>query len=246
VFEMLDGVEILLAEGAAVPSRPVMRAAFEAKLIVEYVTESDSTRRGAAYIVCDVHRRLTGLHRWNPDGDKGRELRAEFRKDNVARELSIPDVPDLQERIAGLRRVLKKPHLREATDEYDRLHELRKHPPFHSFWGGPGDTQQLARHLGRGAQYEILYRTWSATAHGLDLSRQLTSQDGQAAVRVFRDPAELASTYTLAISFGLEGMRALLKHYRPDELRGAAFSRWYSDEVKPTLDELVRVGKDEK
>jgi hypothetical protein len=63
---------------------------------------------------------------------------------------------------------------------------------------------------------------------------------------VFRDPAELASTYTLAISFGLEGMRALLKHYRPDELRGAAFSRWYSDEVKPTLDELVRVGKDEK
>jgi hypothetical protein len=242
VFEMLDGVDILLLEAAVIPSRTVMRAAFEAKLIVEYVTEADSTRRGAASIVCEVHRRLRGLERWDPDSSKGRELRAEFRKDTVARSLTIPAVPDLLERRDGLRRVLRRPHFEDAAKEYYRLRALRRHPAFHAFWGGPGDTQQLARHVGRGAQYEILYRTWSSTAHGLDLSRQLTSKDGEAAVRVFRDPEELATSYTLAISFGLETMRAVLNHYRPAELQNGSFARWYRGEVKPVLDQLAGVG----
>jgi hypothetical protein len=233
VFEMLDGVEILLREGAVVPTRPLLRSAFEAKLIVEYVTEDESSERGAAYVVEEIHRRIKSLERFDPATDIGKSFQAEFAGDRIGAAISIPVVHDIKQRIASLQKLLDKSHLRAAAAEYVALKKKGRVPPFYGFWGGPRTVEQLARHLKRGGQYEILYRTWSRTAHGLDLERQLTGNDGQAAVRVFRDPSDIATAYSLAISFGLETIRAILSHYRPDELAGGSFARWYANTVQP-------------
>lgn len=227
VFEMLDGVDILLREAAVVPSRPLLRSAFETKLSVEYVTQQDTKRRGAAYVVVDIHRRIRAYRRYDGTSVASKELMAEFRKDKVGSSIQLPTEPEAEKKVQALTKLFAKAHLKEAAEEHERLTGIgRKNPPFYSFWGGPTDVQQLARRLGRGAQYEILYRTWSLTAHGTDLGRQLTQEDGVAAIRVFRDPEDIATTYSLAISFGLETMRALLTYYRPDELEGS-FARWY-------------------
>lgn len=233
VFEMLDGVEILLREGAVVPARPLLRSAFEAKLMVEYVTEDQSPERGAAYVVEEIHRRIKSLERFDPTTGAGKNFQAEFAGDRTGAAISIPVVQDIAQQIAGLQKLLVKPHLQGAAAEYEALKKKGRVPPFYGFWGGPRTIEQLARHLKRGAQYQILYRTWSRTTHGLDLERQLTGKDGQAAVTVFRDPSDIAGAYSLAISFGLETIRAILSHYRPDELAGASYARWYASTVRP-------------
>lgn len=239
VFEMLDGVDILLREWAVIPARLQMRSAFEAKLTVEYVTEANSNLRGAAFIVAEIHRRIGGLDRWDPTAEAGKQLRAEFRKDKIARGVEIPVVDDLPERIEGLRRLLNEEPFKEAAAEYDRVLRSRQgRPVWHSLWNGPGNLQDLARHVGRGGQYEILYRTWSRTAHGFDLERQLTEKDGQAAIQPFRDPRKIGEMYSHAIGFGIETIFSILAHYRGGEIEGGGISSWYVREIRPVFQAL--------
>lgn len=234
VFEMLDGVDVLLREGATGPARVPMRAAFEARLTLEYVAEADSQRRGAGYVVAEVHRRITGLERWDPATEHGKQLLAEFAEDRLARDLKLPEVATLDTQVSGLRSLLAGDHLQEAAEEYERLRaEVKRRPPAHALWGGPRTLQDLARHLGCGVQYEILYRDWSRTAHGVDLRRQLTEAGGRPAVRVFRDPTEIRPLYSLAFSFGLASIRTLLNHFRRQEIDARSHWRWYQREVRP-------------
>ena len=233
VFEMLDGIDVLLRDAAVIPSQPLLRAAFEAKLTVEYVTEADAVRRGAAYVVEEVHKRILGIKRFDGASQTAKQFQAEFRRDKFGAGIKLPELPDAAERVEKLERLLKKPHLQEAALERERLRSSRKgEPAFYSYWGGPSSVQQLARHLGSGGQYEILYRTWSRTAHGFDLGRQLTEANGVAGVRVFRDPEDIHNAYSLAISFGLQTIRAILGHYRSNEIESGSFARWYDREIR--------------
>lgn len=246
VFELIDGVDILLRDAAVIPAHVLLRAAFETKLSVEYVTERDTKRRGAAYVVADIHRRIQNWQRWDPNTQHGKQLRAEMRKDRHGRAISIPAEPESATAVGGFQALLKKDHLREAAEEYERVRKrTRKHPAFHALWGGPAGIQDLARHLERGGQYEILYRHWSNTSHGVDLQRQLTHNEGIAAVRVFRDPSAIASAYVFAITFGLEAIRALLRCYRPAEIDDGSHAKWYVRDIQRVYQALGRVGRDE-
>lgn len=246
VFELIDGVEILLRDAAVIPAHVLLRAAFETKLSVEYVTERDTKRRGAAYVVADIHRRIQNWQQWDPNTQHGKQLRAEMRKDRHGREIEIPTETESVGKVEGLKSLIGKGHLREAAEEYERVRKRAgKHPPFHALWSGPGGIQDLARHLERGGQYEILYRKWSNTSHGVDLQRQLTHNEGIAAVRPFRDPSEIASAYLFAMTFGLEAIRALLRCYRPAEIDNGTYSRWYVREIRAAYQALGRAGQDD-
>jgi hypothetical protein len=239
VFEMLDGVDVLLRDAAVIPSRPLLRAAFEAKLTVEYVTEADSARRGAAYVVEEVHKRIQGIKRFDGSSQAAKQFRAELAADRFGAGIKLPELPDAATRVEGLERLLNMEHLREPAIERERLKSRRNgEPPFYSHWNGPSNVQQLARYLGNGGQYEVLYRTWSRTAHGFDLGRQLTGTDGVAAIGVFRNPEEIHNSYSLAISFGLSTMRAMLSHYRPSEIESGSFARWYAREIRQVYQAL--------
>ncbi len=244
VFEMLDGIDVLLREAAVIPSRPLLRAAFEAKLTVEYIAEADSVRRGAAYVVEEVHKRIHSIRRFDGVSQTAKQFQVEFRRDKFGGDIELPELRDAADRVERLVQLLEKPHLRGAALERERLRADRKgEPPFYSYWGGPSSIQQLARHLGNGGQYEILYRTWSRTTHGFDLGRQLTETDGVAAVRVFRDPEDIHNAYSLAMSFGLQTMRAILGHYRASEIESGSFARWYDREVRKAYQSLDLSGE---
>lgn len=239
LIEMLDATELLLDAAAVAPAHTTLRSAFEADLCFEYVASDDSERRGAAYVVAEIHRRLGALDRFDPSSDKGKQFAASIAKDRVGAEVVIPTVPDLAERRQELQSLLGKPHLMEAAQEYMRIKASRaRRPLFYSLWDGPATIEQLATKLGRSGQYDVLYRQWARTAHGLDLSRQLKGLDGEPAVARFRNGEGLNAAYSLAISFGLGAIRRLLHTYRPDELN-SSFRNWYLEKIRPDFAKLT-------
>ncbi len=237
-LEMLDATEVLLDAAVVAPTHAILRSAFEADLYCEYVAMDDSQRRGAAYVVAEVHRRLGALDRLDPATEKGKQFASGIMKDRVGAEIQVPPIPNLAQSRQSLKAVLTKPHLSDAAREYDRVttHSGRT-PPFHCLWGGPSNIEQLAAKLGRSGEYELLYRHWSLTTHGLGLSRQLGVLDGEPAVARFRNGDGLTTAYSQAISFGVGAIHRLLKKYRPGEL-APAFQDWYMEKIRPDFAKL--------
>jgi hypothetical protein len=225
LFELLDSLEVALDSAAT--GSVLLRASFEALLTVEWVASDPSLRYGAAYVVVDLHRRIKGWERFQHGHDRHKTLKATFEKDELGQHITLPIEQDAEKRIAALRSLLAKPHLQDAEAEYQKL----KNPAFYALWGGPRTLEQLALRLGRGGQYEFLYRLWSATAHTEDLQRQLGSREGSAAVRPFRSGESLKDEYHFGVFFGLQAMRCLLKHYRPSEL-DTWFAPWYKRSIR--------------
>jgi len=238
VFEMLDGVEIQLDKAAPIPATTTLRAAFEALLAMDWVAKEDSERRGAAYVVAEVHRRLARMERYDFTTERGKQLRAVLDSDELGKGLEFPEIPEGEKDREELRSLLDEPHLKTAAGEYDRTKQvMNRTPEFYALWGGPRDLESLARKLGRSAYYEILYRSWSGTAHANDLTRQLRHVDGQAAIARLRDGSELVATYAHAIHIGLQAIEVGLNKYRYDELK--SFWTWYRSVVSPVYRRLT-------
>ena len=238
-IEMLDGTEVLLDSAAGIAANVTLRAAFEALLSCEYVAKKDSERRGAAYVVAEVHARLINLERHDPESSRGKAYRADLQRDAVGRGIQLPTYDDIPKQRTEWLSILAQPHLVDAATEYEAVKKKRrgKTPPFYALWGGPGNLEQLARVLERSSYYEILYRPWSKTAHAADLGRQLAEKEGRPAIHGIRPCTDLTDEYAHAINIGLEAIRALLSKYRPYELTD--YSKWYMEKISPGYKRLA-------
>ena len=236
LIELLDGAEVVLDGSSVVGSNPILRAAFEALLTVEWVAGNSDLHYGAAYVVCDVHRRIASHQQYVEGHEKRRQLLTALEADDFVVPITIPLLPDAADKIAGLEALLQAPHLAAAEIEYQATRAKMRggSPRFHALWGGPGNIEQLAAKLGRAGYYQILYRQWYITGHADDVLRQLTHVDGAAALRPFRSGIGLATTYAHAVQFGVYGIRALLKFYRNEEL-GRSFQTWYKTHVRSAM-----------
>jgi len=237
-LEMLDGAEILLNAAADIAATLSLRAAFEALLSMDWVAREDSERRGAAYVVAEVHRRLARMERYDPQTERGKQLRAVLATDEIGKTLLLPDIPDAATDRAEIRTLLDEAHLKDAADEYERVRlTMNRTPEFYALWDGPRDLEQLARQLGRSAYYEILYRPWSGTAHANDLARQLGHIDGAPAITRLRNGSGLGPAYAHAIHIGLQAIEVALTKYRLDELK--SFWTWYKTKISPVYTRLT-------
>jgi hypothetical protein len=139
-----------------------------------------------------------------------------------------------------LRELMKREDFQPISEEYDSVATRRKRPPWYSLFGGPANLRELAIQLGEGADYLVLYRTWSRTAHATDLYRQLTAgSDGVASVRVVRNPLGISTIYQHACVIGIESARIVLEHYRPGEMKQHA--RWFMTKINPALKQLQAI-----
>ncbi|HEY0152591.1 MAG TPA: DUF5677 domain-containing protein [Longimicrobium sp.] len=241
LLESIDGVEVALAAASTTSAELILRTTFEALLAVEWVTQDRNFRYAAARVVADIHKRIALTSRYQSGSDRRRQFEAEFSKDALGRHIHLPLEPDAAEKIAGLQSLLNQDHLRDAPVEFDRSRTVQKRTPeFYSLWGGPRNIEGHARKLDRGAQYELLYRQWSAVAHGDVSQRQLGTVEGAPAVRPFRSGGELSTCYVFAATYGLDAIRAILKIYRPEELNGS-YPRWYSEKVRTPFGQLSQV-----
>lgn len=234
IIEMTDAIEVLISESCAIPAMPLLRSSFEALLAIEYILEANYSNRAFAWQVCYVHQRLHNYKILNPSTQEGKQFQSLLEKDTVGKYIKahLGYIPDLASYISNLESLLDKPSYKAANTEYEALKKRRSNrPEWYSFNGGPSSIRGLAQHLGRGAQYEIMYRSWSSISHGTDLSHILAkANDGSAAINPIRNHQYMVAVIGFAAEFMLHATRVMLGKFRPGEKQSVR--NWYIRDVR--------------
>jgi hypothetical protein len=243
ILEMLDSVNIQVAECAATPAALQLRSMFEGLLTLEYMTEDKSKTKSRAYAYLyevEIQRKHFYFSQ-DPSTPEGKHLHELMSNDPYHKDWKPIEVPDLAERLRHIDAVLDLPPFKEIAVEYARTKKVRKRSPdWYGLDEGPRNIEALAKHLKRGASYALLYKEWSERIHGGDaIDRILTHDSSGPAARSLRDASELNSTIDFAITFGIDAARCLIRYYRPDEEQ--AFAKWVMTEIMPNWKRIPKI-----
>lgn len=228
VIEITDAVEILISHSCPAPTQMLLRSSFEAVLSIEFILEKESEypRRSLAWLVAYVHNRLEGYELCSPAAPPGKSLRQAL-KDHKDEAMQTIQVRDPTDAIKNLQDFLIKPHIQPIEREF------QKHPGwkwFQLFDRRLSNLRALARHLGREAEYLVLYKQWSSISHAHDLSRFMgKAADGTSGFRSLRDPSNIKMVTSHSANFILNATRMMLGKFRPGEDH---FPKWFDREVR--------------
>lgn len=245
LLEMFDSVVVLIAESVVAPARLPARSMFEALLAIEYILESDTVRRGHAYIYADVCNRMRSLRRADPQSSEGKRFQQLLEKDSLMGESGSEQYFHpirARDDLHPFETLLAKPAYAEIAAEDRRMKtESRRHIPWYGLFGGPRNLQLLAEKLNAGSTYEVLYRWMSGTTHAEDAVRRLLvgGKYGESGARGLRDPTDILSIVHLTLSFAIRVSRRVLDRYRPGEVPQSR--KWYLREIKPSWDRLKTI-----
>jgi len=209
LIDLVDGVQVLVAEVSAANARLQLRAAFETVMTLSYITAEDSIRRSYAYLVGNALTQIGNLRR-------------------LQRAATLPGPAQVLEGpIANIIGALARPGWREAHEAFTATKQhVEKYrgrrmpqnwwPHWYSLYGGPKDLFGLAECLKapHPYEYDLLYRHWSEATHGTDVTWQwqFVGEHGLR-FRPLRSAQHFSPSVTFAVDFLLRGMKAVLTHY---------------------------------
>jgi hypothetical protein len=232
LVEVMDGVEVLVRSACTEACIPLLRAAFEASLTIDYVMADQYARRSLAWMCVYAHRRIDRHRLLDNSTESGREL-----ADALSREFSWTMTShDSQDSVQRLQRVLQRPSMAAVEAEYQRLKiKSRRKPEWFQLFDGPPNRRQLARAVGREAEYLVLYAPWSASAHGTDAAAYLRAGDAQnAAFSALRSPHQMQFLANMTVAIFTRATQKMIQHFRC----GEDLSSWYVREIKPAWERL--------
>lgn len=230
IIEMTDGVEVLVSRSCPVPAIPLVRSSFEALLSIEYILEADYVRRSLSWLADYCRKRLAFYESLDPSTARGKSFQKALSADKVVWNVTLPDLTEVQKAIANLQSLLARSQFHPIEVESKKCKKKdKRRPNWYRLFNGPRSLQQLAQHLKRDAQYEVLYRRWSTVSHAHDFSRFITkTTEGDPAIRGLRDPSQIKDVTIFAASFILNATRLVLGKFRP----GEDTAKWYKREVR--------------
>jgi hypothetical protein len=219
LLEMCDSVEVLLNEGCASAAIPACRSMFEALLTAEYIAESDSEKRSAAWWVeymLSSKRNMKGKDHRTAEGKQF--IRVVNDDKNLVGWSKTP-TETFDRFYESTEQMLAHPRYREAAAEYEATRKrTARNPAWHSLYGGPLTIRDLAIHLRRGGQYEVLYREWSDTVHPRNPRRWMKRDSGfPPIVAPLRDQTMSLDVAFNAVNIVLEALEVVGVFFELDE-----------------------------
>lgn len=227
LIAMIDGIEVLISESCAIPAIPLLRSAFETILGIDYMLENNYEQRAFSWLVSYIHDRKSKYELLDSNQEKGKEFQKDLTEDEINKFLNFSSIPDTSEIVKYYDLLLKKPHLSSIESEYLRLKKIKhRKPNWYSLFNGPSNIENLAKHLNRGAQYNILYRQWASVSHAVDLSNYLFESNGKVTIyKPIRNTEDLNPLSSIASSFMLHGIFKFTGRFRPGENK--SLGKWY-------------------
>src|SRR5258708_9678514 len=133
--------------------------------------------------------------------------------------------------------MLAKPQFDHVETERKNYKASRKrNPQWYELFSGPSNLERLSHYVKRGAEYEMFYRTWSATTHASDLSRFVERlNQADPIVRVLRDFRDISHVSLYAASFLIIVTPLVLAKFHPGEKP----TDWYKREVQDMYKKLM-------
>lgn len=241
LIELADAAEVLFAQASVEGSVPVLRAAFEASLSLDYILQSREAyrQRSLCWMVGNIEGRLRGYERVQKGAREGDALRAAYATEFSSRALEL-ELPNVQGRIDRLRPVLRRPELADIADDFEsRTKGRRRIPEWFTLMDGPKNRRRLAAAVGREAEYLNFYSLWSGFSHAADSTPYIRvgRAAGEVAFLGLRAPANMPNRAFMIVFYVLRATRKMIGHFRP----GESLEAWYLREVKDRWNSLRRL-----
>jgi Family of unknown function (DUF5677) len=238
VIEMVDAIEVMVANSCGTAAIPVLRSAFEGMLGLLYLLSDDGkyVDRALSWLVSDIYGGIKARQVLDPGTDKGKQF-AQLREKEFANVIPLVPNAEIACEIEHLENILRTAQFAPIAAEYQRTKKvLNRTPEWFSLFGGPQDRFELAESIGMGSIYRLLYGDWSVLSHGGDLHRYFDSDDaGRLVLDAVRRPNEIQSISQIAAIFLVKTSRAMIQKFR----EGENLEPWYAREVKPLMDKLL-------
>ena len=249
IFELIDAISVLVKYWCIDPCKILLRSVFESVLTVKYILEKDTEKRGLAFMTCLWHQEINNLRKMNPNDSMHRQFLAKKRRDKLMKDVPLPKIPNVKDRIKILEDHLTSPEYIESEREFQRLKNAIKRKPkgtpkkrlnWYSMHRGPANIEGLADHLELPMEYELLYREWSGLVHGIDIiinNIEVVDQDRSliSQIRLPRDAFDITKT---AMNFGLEIIPRFVKYFVPEKVK--EMKDWFNREIVPLKSGILR------
>ena len=236
ILELTDSIEVLVNNGCPAACNANLRSSFEALLSLEYMTEpgADYRTRSLSWLAAYARDHLRTYRALLQSSSEGKDFLSAIQNDKTVREFPPFPQDKVADGIARMERLLAREQFRAIQEEFAKF---KREPRWYHLFGGPANLHDLADHLRRPAQYDVLYRQWSLTTHGLDFFPFIApAPPGQKAIRGLRDVASTNEVTTFAATFLIDGTRLLLDKFHP----GEAWGNWYMREVRQDYSATAR------
>ena len=238
-LDILDSISILARKGTGDTPKILVRAALELMLYLEYLFEKDTYDRSMAFIVADTLNLIKVVKKLDPKTQEGEALYKTFEKESFLKNLNISDTSELDNFIDSKERLLKMPQFSKAFRESQRLkarHE--RFPKWYSYFNGPKNIEELAKHLNQKTFYEILYRKWSGAVHGSDiyLGKLSLTQEGNVEIFQIRFIKDLQEVVAYSLLLSIKTFRLFILNRAPEKQND--FRNWYKT-IEPSLNEIT-------
>jgi hypothetical protein len=233
---MLDGVEVLMSNGAVYSAGLQARALFEASAYIEWILQSDIDTKAVYYYVHNVRRQRRWAKRFLKNSPEAAAFAASIPGGPLP-SLHDPKVDEqAKNHLQNIQHVLSQPQFATVSKEFDQcaFKNGADRPWYFPF--GIKSVSALIKTLGRTAEYTVFYGSWSEAMHSSNYAQHVKMGKGKVTFEPIRHLATFKTLFTFTTVNALRVFRHVLGQYRPDELK--AFGKKYSENWKTDLLEV--------
>lgn len=240
----LDGISILVAQGATLSCFPLLRSIFEIELYLRWIFESDYENRATAYYVWNLRKKRYWL-RCYLQGTPEFTANADHMKNAPPNTQSFPYTQaDLKKALIKENSRLKAPELAHVNSLFEQRmkssgKDVEWYYPF-----GVNSIRDMAIQLGDEAEFKVFYSQYSQATHGLSIDHQLhlDAENSQVVFDHIRTLKDVDHVFQMSFTYSLRVFRLILKKFRYGELDN--FSKKYKDEWRVPSLSIPKVEKD--
>jgi hypothetical protein len=236
-MELLDGIQILLGEGACTASEPLIRSLFETYLYIRYLLQDDKKGRALAFQLSHLLSEIHRIDMLDAATESGKQFIQQIRRES--KNLPKMELPEfaIQRRNKLNANFAEGGSFTEVHQEWIRQKQLQKRTPkWFLLFDGPRNLRDLAKLLGLGTFYDIYYGMLSEVSHPDGAFRRVLHTGTGIKIIHSRYPDRLQYNSWLAINLSLRLYRLIYQVLIPD--KAGDFEVWYEQHVKSIYDRL--------
>jgi hypothetical protein len=230
ILELLDAISVLLKKSCFEPCKLLLRSIFETLLNMEYLLKEDFVQRGKDFLFWNriqYRKSLLSMYAFKTEQEKAAS-------DPVLKSKLVSTIEKIKKEIQAVDKSLAHSSCTESRVEFERYKKSMKREPgyWYSLRNGPPNIAVLAEHLNKKERYLILYKEWAQFSHGINIFQGNISRakDGGTLFTQIRLPRNNGTIVSLAISFGMESMRLMIRKYVKERRR--EMDEWYFKEIR--------------
>lgn len=216
-LSMADAIEVMMRQGVIRPSQLQLRSLFEVSVTLQWILQESGDERARAYHVANLRKRRLWASRYLPGTDENEAF--QYFWDTVGKITpSSAREKEARAQIDNLNKVLSRPSMSNLNERFETFYQKNKREQDWYRILGINSFREIAKDVGRTAEYALIYIFGSEVMHGSTYTGQVAFDGSKVIIDSLRSPEEIRDSLTQAMALTFRMIRSTLDHYRPAEL----------------------------